>query len=317
MRRTDVLITQARLISRNGANADGTFAIPDNEILQYLNDAQDRLQNLISARKNIAKIFATQQIISVVANQEAYSISDRVLLNKQIESVEFSYDGSVSNYIRLEKLNLFNRNTNPSNYPWGYFKRGGQIFLQPTPSVSTGTIRVTYERDLDDLDIPRAVVSTVTGGTATQFTTLTFSALADSYETTTPGWNNIQYFSVSDVNGLRKCYNILVGGYVAGTNIMTPSPSPFIYTSLDSAITAGSDIATFDKYTTCFSQLPDNCERYLIHYAATELFHRDSSEDYNKENDILGQIEEDILKALAAQTSETQYIPQADRYEYW
>lgn len=316
MRRTDALITAARTISRNNANADGTLSISDNEVIQYLNDAQDRMQNLISARKNVAKIFVTQQIISVVANQEAYSIPDRVLLNKQIENVEFSATGSLSDYVRLEKLNFINRDTNTSSYPQGYFKRGGQIFLQPTPSTSTGTIRVTYERDLDDLDIPRAGITTITSGTATQFATITLDATANTYETTTPGFSTIQYVSIVDALGARKCFNILVGGYVTATNILTPSPTPFIYSALDSAL-ATTDVVVFNKYTTTFSQLPDSCERYLIHSAAAELLHRDSSEDYSREKDNVSEMEEDILKALASQTSEVQFIPQGDRFEWF
>ncbi len=317
MRRTDALILAARTISRNSANADGTKGVSDDEILQYLNDAQDRIQNRISSTKNISKIFTTQAIISIVANQEAYSIPDRLLLNKQIEGVEFSATGSLTDYVRLEKLNFFNRDTNTTNYPWGYFKRGGQIFLQPTPSTSTGTIRVTYERDLDDLDIPRGTIATITGGTATQFTTVTFDpATSNPYETTTPGWSTQQYCCFVSPLGVRKAYNVLIGGYVAGSDILTPSPSPFIYnTTYDSALAVG-DIAVFNKYTTTFSQLPDACERYLIHYAAMELFHRDSSKDYSKEAAIVAETEEDILKALAAQTSEVQYVPQADRYEW-
>jgi len=317
MRRTDVLITQARTISRNTANADGTNSITDDEILQYLNDAQDRLQNLISAKKNIAKIFVTQQIISIVANQEAYSIPDRVLLNKQIENVEFSATGSLTDYVRLEKLNFINRDTNPSNYPWGYFKRGGQLFLQPTPSISTGSIRVTYERDLDDLDIPRAAINSITGGTSTQFTSMVLSSLADSYESTTPGWSNIQYCCfVTAATGARKCFNIPVGSYDVGTNTLTPSPSPFVYTSLDSALAVG-DFGVFNQYTTMFSQLPDSCERYLIHYAAAELLRHDSSGDYDRAQERLAVMEDDILKALASQTSEVQFIPQGDRYEWY
>jgi len=316
MRRTDALITAARVVSRNAANADGTYSITDNEVLQYLNDAQDRLQNLISAQKNVAKIFVTQQLISIVANQEAYSITDRVLMNKQIESVEFSSTGNLSDYVRLEKLNFFNRDTNPSSYPWGYIKRGGQILLQPTPSISVGTLRVTYERDLDDLDIPRGVISTVTSGTSTQFATFTLDTTADAYESTTPGWSNTQYCSVVDAFGNRKCFNILSGGYNTGTNIFTPSPTPFVYATGDSALAVG-DVAVFGKYTTTFSQLPDSCERYLIHYAATELFHKDSSEDYNREAEILSKMETDILKALSSQTSEVQFIPQADRFEWF
>lgn len=317
MRRTDELITQARLVSRNGANADGTYAIPDNEVLQYLNDAQDRMQNLICAKKNIAKIFVKQEIIALVANQEAYSLSRRLLLNKQIENVEFSADGTLGNYVRLEKLNMMNRDSNTTTYPWGYYKQGGQIFLQPIPAIAGGYIRVTYEADLDDLDIPRAVISTVNSGTATQFATLTFSTLANSYESTTPGWSNVQYFSVVSPVGVRKCYNILTSSYDTGTNIMTPSPSPFIYdTSLDSAI-AANDVAVFGKNTTTYSQLPDACEKYLIHYAGAELYKKDSSEDYDRELERVEKMEQDILSALTSQTSEIQYVPQVDRYEWW
>lgn len=316
MRRADALILAARAVSRNKANADGTYSISDDEVLQYLNDAQDRIQNLISAKKNIARLFATEQIISLVANQEAYSIDDRVLLNKQIQQVEFSYDGNLANYVPLEKTQMFNRDTNTSNYPWGYFKRGGSIYIQPTPSVSQGSIRVTYERMVDDLDIPRGLVSSIGTGTSTQFATLTLSSLANSYETTTPGWSNVQYASVVTPLGARRCYNILIASYDTGTNILTPNPSPFVYGDLDSQIQAN-DVAVFGKYTTTFSQLPDECERYLIHYAAERLYEEDSSNDASKQEDARLEIEEDILEALAAQTPEVEYVPSINRWDYW
>lgn len=317
MRRTDVLITQARLISRNVANSDGTYSISSEEILQYLNDAQDRMQNLICARKNIAKIFAVQEIIPLVANQEAYSLSRRLLLNKQIENVEFSSDGTLGNYVRLEKVNIMNRDSNTTTYPWSYYKQGGQIFLQPIPATAGGYIRVTYEADLDDLEIPRGLVSTITNGTSTQFDTLNLDATANSYETTTPGWSTQQYCCIVSPTGARKCYNILISSYNTGTNLITPSPSPFIYnTSLDSQI-AVNDVAVFNKFSTTFSQLPDACERYLIHYAATELLNIDSSNDYVKFRDLRDEMEDDILRALASQTSEVQYIPQSNRYDWW
>lgn len=73
----------------------------------------------------------------------------------------------------------------------------------------------------------------------------------------------------------------------------------------------------FNKFSTTFSQLPDACERYLIHYAATELLNIDSSNDYTKFRDLRDEMEDDILRALASQTSEVQYIPQANRYDWW
>lgn len=316
MRRSDVLITAARTISRNAANADGTKSISDDEILQYLNDAQDRMQNLISSQKNIAKIFCTQQIISVVANQEAYSVPDRVLMNKQIENVEFSATGQLGDYVVLEKRNFFNRDTNVSNYPSAYIKRGNQLLLQPTPAVSVGTLRVTYERDLDDLDIPRGVISSITTGTSTSFVALVLDSTADAYETTTPGWSTQQYCSIVSPYGVRKAYNVPIATYVTGTNTINPTGGTFSYTANDSEI-AAADVAVFNQYTTTFSQLPDSCERYLIHYAAMELFHRDASADFGKEQELVQAMEVDILKALSSQTSEVQFIPQLDRYEWY
>lgn len=316
MRRADVLIYEARRISRNLPNDAGDKAISDDECLIYLNDAQDRIQHLISSKKNLAKIFSTQQIISVVGNQESYSIPDRLLLNKQIDMVEYSVDGTLGNYVLLQKVELFNRDTNSSMYPWSYYKRSGQIFLQPLPSTSQGSLRVTYERELDDLDIPRGVVSVITGGTSAQFDSLTLDATANSYESTTPGWSTEQYCSIVSATGSRKCFNILISNYNTGTNVITPSPSPFLYTSNDSQIAVG-DVAVFGKYKTTFSQLPDTCERYLIHYLAMELFNRDSANDYQKQAERVSEIEEDILSALASQTSEIQYIPTLNQGEYW
>lgn len=316
MKRVDELITQARILSRNAANADGTLAITDEEILQYLNDAQDRIQNLISSTKNVAKIFSTQEVLTLVANQEAYSLSNRVLLNKQIEQVEFSSTGALTDYVVLEKLNFFNRNTNTDSYPIGYIKRGGQILLQPTPSVSGGTIRVTYERELDDLDIPRGLISAIGSGTSTSFASLTLSAAADSYETTTPGWSTQRYCCVVDAYGVRKAFNIPISTYVTATNVLTPTGSLFTYdTTFDSQIAVG-DVAVFWEYHTTFSQLPDSCERYLIHSAAAEMFHKDSANDYEKELEILTKMEKDILTALASQTSEIQFVPQLNRWEW-
>lgn len=316
MRRTDVLIQRARAISRNGANADGTYGISDDEVIQYLNDAQDRMQNLISAKKNIARIFSTQTIISIVADQEAYAIPDRVLLNKEIQMVEFSFDGSLANYVPLEKVNLFNRDTNTTNYPWGYFKRGGEIYLQPTPSVSTGSIRVTYERTVDDLDIPRGVVSAIGSGTSTQFASITLDSTANAYETTIPGWSTQQYCCIVDTLGNRRCQNLLIASYNTGTNLITPDPNPFIYADGDFQVTVG-NIAVFEKYTTLFSQLPDECERYLINYAATQLFQEDSSNDREKQMDILSAIEADVLDAIASQTAEVELIPMRDQYDFF
>ena len=81
MRRVDFLITAVRNLSEN-QTVSSTNDIADEEFLQYLNDGQDRLQALICATKNSNRIFSTEQVISIVANQEGYTIPDRLFMNK-------------------------------------------------------------------------------------------------------------------------------------------------------------------------------------------------------------------------------------------
>lgn len=304
MKQTSDLITTSRLISRNALNADGTYAISDAEILQYLNDGQDRMQNLISATKNIAKIFVRQLEIDVVGQQEDYAITDRVLLNKQIEYVEFSADGSSQNYVRLEKLNYFNRDPYYTTYPYGYIKTGGKIKLCPVPSVTGGTIRVTYEGELDDLALR---CGTVTSATTTEID------ITDVVVAALPATND--YICVVSPDGARLAKNIPITLYMGGT-VSTADITTYLEDGVSVSDLVGGYV-TVGRYTSAVTQLPSNCERYLVHYAASELFHRDSSNDYDKEVALLGEIEKDIVKSMASQTGEIQFTPQMGRFDWW
>lgn len=317
MKAVSGLITEARSLSRNIANPDGTYAISDTDVIRYLNDAQSTMQNKMSATKNIAKIFVTDSVISVVANQEAYTIPDRVLLNKQIEYVEFSYTGLAQDYIRMQKCDYFNRDNYPTTYPNKYFKRGNQILIQPTPSASQGTLRVSYERQVDTLASQFALTpATIAADTDT----LTLTGMVAAYAPS-PG----DFVCVCDYYGNVLLRNALVKTYTAGTGVIvfTANISTFLtpyYTTYYGSTTFTALQAvpvTVGKYTTLYSQLPDSCESYLIHYAAAELFHKDSSSDYDAEIAILTSLEKDILDAFKAQTGEVNYIPQIAQYEYW
>lgn len=313
MRRTDFLIAEARRISRNEANPDGTKAIVDESFLQALNDAQDRLQALISSQKITQKLFVGETIISLVAGTESYAIPDRLFLNKGIHQVEFSADGGLGNYTMLEKIATFNRDTNSSEYPVGYSVRGGLIYVTPIPSSSSGRLRVLYERSLDDLDIRRGKVSSVAGLSSTTFTSLVVDSTAD--ETSTPNLSTIDYVCIVSVDGERKAFNIPVLSYDTGTNTLTPRAG-FTFAKDGDTIEAG-DYIVFGKYRTTHSQLPDDAEQYLIHYAARAHLGRDSSEDIASEDGMLQEMEKSILKGVVSQTGEIERVPQLNSGEWW
>ena len=311
MKQTSALITEARGISRNIANADGTYGIPDTEVIRYLNDGQSTMQNKISAAKNIAKIFVTEAILPVLANIEGYTIPDRVLLNKQIEYVEFSYTGLVQDYIRLQKCDYFNRDNYPTTYPNKYFKRGNQILLQPTPSTAQGTIRISYERQLDSLALMF--------GTTPAAMTLADTSIVVGSPVVALQPSVGDFICICDYYGNVLLRNALVTNYVAPTITIAAAVSTYMTTyGLTAGITAlQSKPITVGAYTTLFSQLPDACEGYLVHYGAAEMLHKLSSSDFDTEAGILNALEKDIMDAFKAQTGEVNYIPQIAQYEYW
>jgi hypothetical protein len=85
--------------------------IADEEFIQKANDAQDRLQSIISNTKETGKTFVVEKIVQGVANQDGYSINDRIFFSKSIEDIQFSYDGTLPNYRPLKKLLMVNRMT--------------------------------------------------------------------------------------------------------------------------------------------------------------------------------------------------------------
>ena len=311
MRRVDFLITAIRRLTEN-ETVSSTNDISDDEFLQYINDGQDRLQSLLGATKNVSKIFTAEETVSLVQGQESYSIPDRVFMNKAIDLVEFSPTGLQTDYVIMRKVQPFNRDTNTTTYPDGYYRHSNKIYLVPIPSVSQGTLRIKYERTLDDLDKRRGTIQSVAGLTATTFTSLVVGSDAD--ETSTPNLSSIDYICIVDKDGNRKAYNIPVGSYTAATNTLTPAAG-FTFEKSTDTIVAG-DYITFGKYTTTHSALPDNAERYLIHYAAEAIVHRDSGMGFAEQSMRLREIEEDIMKSMY-QSSEIAYIPQFNEGEWW
>ncbi len=314
MRRVDFLIADTRRVSRNEVNTDGTYSISDDEILRYINDAQDRLQGLIANQRSISKIFLVEKIIPTVAGQDGYSLNDRLFYNKEINQVEFSTTGNLGEYTVIPKMLDFNRDTNQSGLAIGYYTRLGKIYVIPVLDTSAGFLRILFERTLDDVDIRRGKISVVTGLTSTGFTSFTMDTSADAYESGTPGFSTIDYVCVVSEDGGVKAYNIPVGSYVTGTNVLTPRAG---FTFQTGETIAVNDYVVFGKYTTTHSQLSDECDRYLIHYAAYSLLHKDSSNDGSKEKELLDQIENDVVKSIARQTGELQFIPQYNEGEWY
>lgn len=299
MRRLDKLIEQARRQTEN-EDVSSTIGIATEEFIQYFNDAQDRLQSAISS--TYPNVFLSEQIITLTSGTEAYSIPDNLFLDSRIVNVEISLTGNSQDFTPLRPITYKNRGTYESESPYGYIRKNGQILVNGVYRGSGATIRVTYERALDNLDIRRGAISVVTGTPITSIT-LASSPTPDTYEL--PNITTGDYICVSDKDGVVTAYNIPVTGYNSGSRVLTVSSHTL---AAGEAAAVGSYV-TIGRYSTTHSKLSETAERYLLAYAAWKILKRDSSEDSKDQERELLMLEEDIVKSYADNDRDTYGIP--------
>lgn len=299
------ILTNARRDSRNAddiPSSTNLVGIQTEDFLRYANWAQQRLQGRIS--KVYPYVFEAQKEISMVANQASYSITDNVYLNTRIRKVEYSRSGNSTDYYPLTPNNPY-YTYNGTGVPSRYHRRDGYIIVEPTPNSSAGTIRVTYERALDRLDIRRGVVTAVTLS-STQLTALTIDTASD--DTTALAAPISKYLCINDANGNVKMYNVPFTSYASGTGIFTLSA--FTFASGESA--AIGDYVTLGRYTTTHSKLCEDAERYLTEYVNRRIFKRDSSSDAADVDTELNDIEQELITSYKIADKDIKEVPIAD-----
>lgn len=307
MRKLSTLITAARRRTKNeNYEVDSTTGvtrsgIPDDLFVEWANDAQDHLQAAILAA--FPNEFVSEKTINIVANQEAYTISDNVFINNKLICVEYSFSGNARDYEILDQGTIRDRQTY-SGYPNFYIRISGQILLNPIPKSSQGTIRVSYYRELDDLDVRRAQVNGTPSGSI--ITVDTMSAVEQLRV------NAAEYLSICDAHGEPLLYAAPISTSGSTTTItLTSAVSGFLVSGV---ALAGLDngIVTLHKYGTTHSKLPTNCERYIKTYMQKRALTAGESNTSLEEDAELLKIEEDIIASFNDESRDIEFIPIID-----
>lgn len=296
MRRLDLIITQVRQQTENEDFSD-TTGIRDNEMVQFANDAQEKIHARV--RDVYPAAFIKQGTITTVANQEAYDLPTDCFLDNSVVNVEFSQDSTEDGYYPLDRISFKERVSFQAGNPDGYIVRTNKILLAPVPSSSSGTIRLTYVFRLPTVDKRRAKIATVSLNSGTnQITSITF----DTNETidATDLVNN-DYMCIVDRFGVIKMAGIIVDAVDAATGTVTINSS-FVYTTGETASVG--DYVVSGKYASTHSQMPETCERYLISYMAWKVFRRDSNSDSGEQSGELEEMLADIVGAFASSITE-------------
>lgn len=307
MKRVDLLIKQIRRATENEEFSD-SIGITDDEILQYLNDAQTRLQSKIADSNT--SIFIVDYITDTVKGQEAYDLPENTLLGNMVKSVEHAQSGANDeDFYKLEYVTLYERNTNVDGIPSWYSRRNGQVLLSPLPQNSTGRIRIQYVRKLAELDKRRGIVSSVTLNTTDRTITELKLDPAGTPPIDSDSLGDRDYMTIVDRYGNVKMKNIPFDSIDTATGVVTIT-SGFTYDEGET-IAVGNYCAGGTESTT-HSELPDICERYLLAYAQTKLLARDSSVDVAEQLTELTSMERDLMKIFADPEDDVVRVPRLD-----
>jgi hypothetical protein len=305
MRRVDLLVKEVLRMTENEDAQEADSGITKSEVVQYLNEAQDRIQSIISNADK--KAFAKEGFISIVADQEAYDLPSDIALGARIITIENKIGTGSNDYLLINENTITDRRTAQASFGsvfprFYYIRRADQILLNPIPSsAETNGLRITYEQRLPDLDIRRGKIEsrTITATSLTDFTIyLSSSGLEKDDINSTDGLailSSVDYVSIVDRDGATLMDKIPIDKYDSATGKVTVS-SGFLFESgqtapVDAYVVAG-------KTATTHSQLEDVAERFLINYAVMEILRRDTAlELHDRQFLKVKSLEQDIMKS--------------------
>jgi len=307
------LIEQVRRETENEEFTDET-GIKDNEFIQYLNDAQHRLQARITSQH--PRVFLNDELINVVSGQSTYNLPSDTYLDNRVHNIEYSSTGNESDYYILDEVSLRRISPGASGEPSYYVRSTGKIIINPVPT--TGTFRITYTQKLKELDLRIGrVVSTQ--DTVTSIEAITEISLDPSPVVDVTSGQEHDFICVVDRFGNSKMKNIPVNISVTTDlpNIDSDSISVDPHTPLLGESIEAGDYIIGGKDSSSHSQLPRSVERYLIQYCAWKILKRDSSVDSQEAQAELLAMEDDITSSYANITDDIQNIPVLTDWEDW
>jgi hypothetical protein len=307
----DKLIDQVRAQTEN-EEVSATIGIKDSEFLQYLNDAQDRLQSVVESTHPTA--FVVEKVLDVVQDQERYELPVDAYKKNAITTVEFSPSSADEDYYHLEQTGLKSRQTSVQGFPVTYIRRSGSILLQPRPQ-SGGKLRLNYVKRINRLDKRRGVVSVVTlNNSSRTITQLELDASSSNPVLDTDTLNGENYICIVDRNGKMLMANIPIESVSATTGIVTVSAG-YTFEAGETLPVGAYVVSGMD--TSTHSEFPRMAERYLIAYASWKILKRDSSVDYSEQQEELLAMENDIINSFADIDDDVKYVTILNHWSDW
>lgn len=308
----DYLIDSVRESTEN-EEFDSNTGLTEEEVLKFLNQAQYRLHSrIVSAHP---QVFTKEYSFTATAGTESYDLEHDTFLSNKITNVEYSSTGLSDDYVKLDRISPHNRRSGAEGNPDSYFTRSDKIYLKPTPTTSTGTLRVTSTRRIKGLDKRRGTVQAVTIASSV-ITNLEINYVNGTTVDSTELGKRTRV-TVVDKYGTIKMDNILLSSIASSTtyDATLAIDSSFTHESGET-ITVGDYVLSGD-YATTHSELGPEVERYLETFAEWKMLKRDSSVDSAEAFQELRDLESDIIDSYAEISDDVGFIPNINNDGDW
>lgn len=285
-----------------GTDGYATEGITQETICDFLNDAKDYIQ--IAIVNTDSTICDEDSIIAVVANQEEYEISDRLVFGNKIRNMQYSNTSQLRDYRDLPQLRDEERRSSTSSSPIGYIRRGKKFSPVPIIDRTGGSFRVEYPRVWDDLQVAIGVISAKTSTTITlnPAETVYYDSVAVNL------LNSSSKLCSISTAGVVKDYNISVTSAVSSTGVIT-IPSQTLNCAVGDLIVIGEYASSHTNH------LPTPLvEQYIRVEAQMRVFDQRTSIDAIRETSFLKRIYDAIVEGYENEIMDETDIPLSDPF---
>jgi hypothetical protein len=305
MRRLEVLVDDSRRQTDN-LDYSTTSGLQQEEFVRYGNDAQDRIQSLITMA-HPSGVFEKEKVITLTSGTSEYDIPWDCYLGNRIVDIAVSASGNERDYYTIKARKNRERTYGVNGVPEFYTRKGSKLILTPSPQSSSAKIKVTYQKAVPRLDLRRGSVNAVTLNNTNN--TITSLSLVTGATLDTTGLSKDNYLTIADKNGVIKMTRIPYDSISSITGVVTVSAG-FTFESGESI--ASGDYVFCGPNSSNVSQLPDNCEKYLVSYMNLKVLKRDSSGDSSEQTQELTSMEQEIVGAFGEADRDVIQVPILD-----
>lgn len=284
MRRLEYLITSVR---RSTDNVQ-TSAITDAEMIEWFNDGQKLIQNIIFKSNPKADIFKAEKVYTANASG-VYDLPSDIYAGNAVSMVEVSSSWSSAKYITLDRVDEMNREE-----IYGYFIRDNQLILTGCQTdYPFSSLRITYFKKLPRFDKRWGKIFALTPGVSITLDPASFDTLASTVD--------------------DKICVVDSTGAVIRQNIGITSFSGNLWSTTDALTSVATNMfVCMGGYSSNVSGLVDECEPYLLDYVRKRLFGRNVYADGDKQDMFTAEQKDELIRLFQNNTKENLTPPITD-----